>query len=242
MLSDDRPVRDRIAVALDVDDIVVAQRIAREVREHVGVAKVGLELYSAVGPDAVTSLVDLGFTVFLDLKLHDIPTTVEKSARVLGSLGASYLTLHAFGGVDMLRAGVEGLADGAERAELPPPTALAVTVLTSDSDAPPHILQKRVMVALQAGCGGLVCAVADAAEARTYAPRMEIVAPGIRPEGSERHDQARAATPADAVSAGADLLVIGRPITEAQEMGAAAKAINEAVAAALPVGATPPTA
>lgn len=233
MQADDRPVKDRLAIALDVDDLVVAQRIAQQVQPHIGVAKVGLELYSAVGPDAVGALSEMGFKVFLDLKLHDIPTTVERSARVLGSLGASYLTLHAFGGVDMLSAGVEGLADGASKADLPPPTSLAVTVLTSDDGAPPHILPKRVMVALSAGCSGIVCAVDDAAEARTYGPRMEVVVSGIRPAGSSRDDQARAATPAEAISAGADLLVIGRAITRADDPAAAAAAVLDEVSAAI---------
>lgn len=238
MLADDRPIKDRLAIALDVDDLVVAQRLARAVQPHVGVAKVGLELYSAVGPDAVGALSQMGFKVFLDLKLHDIPNTVERSARVLGSLGANYLTLHAFGGVDMVTAGVEGLADGASRAELPPPVALAVTILTSDDAAPPHILPKRVMVALSAGAGGIVCAVDDAAEARTYGPRLEVVVPGIRPAGSDHGDQTRAATPADAVAAGADLLVVGRPITQAPDPAAAAQAIHDEIAAAVDAVAT----
>ena len=133
-------VRDRLAIALDVDDLVAATRLAKQVQPYFGVAKVGLELFSAYGPDAVAALADMGFDVFLDVKLHDIPNTVEKASRVLGALGARYLTLHAFGGVDMLRAGVEGLQIGAERAGLEAPTALAVTILTSDAGAPPHIL------------------------------------------------------------------------------------------------------
>ena len=131
-------VRDRLALALDVDDLVAATRLARQLRPYFGVAKVGLELFSATGPDAVGTLAEMGYKVFLDVKLHDIPNTVEKSARVLGSLGASLLTLHAMGGADMLRAGVDGLAAGADAAGLDAPTALAVTILTSDSGAPPH--------------------------------------------------------------------------------------------------------
>ncbi|MBA2280356.1 MAG: orotidine 5'-phosphate decarboxylase, partial [Acidimicrobiia bacterium] len=123
-------VRDRIAIALDVDDLVAAVRLAKQVREHVGVAKVGLELYSAVGPDAIVAMLDLGFDVFADIKLHDIPTTVDRAAAVFGSLGVRYLNFHAAGGEAMLRAGVEGLLAGAERAGLPAPVALAVTVLT----------------------------------------------------------------------------------------------------------------
>ncbi len=233
----DRDVHDaarrRLAIALDVDDLVVAQRIARQVSGHVGIAKVGHELFSAVGPDAVGALVDEGLDVFLDLKLHDIPSTVERAARVLGSLGVSYLTFHAFGGRDMLRAGVAGLDDGASRAGLDPPSSLAVTVLTSDDDAPAHILPKRVMWALESGCDGIVCAVDDAREARNYGPRLVIVVPGIRPEGVDAHDQRRPATPTAAVEARADVLVVGRAITGAPDPEAAAAAICDEVAAAL---------
>lgn len=233
MQIDDRPAKDRLAIALDTDDLVVAQRLAKEVQPHVGVAKVGLELYSATGPDAVGTLLDMGFKVFLDLKLHDIPTTVGRSSRVLGALGASYLTLHAHGGVDMLRAGVEGLSEGAAKADLPAPKALAVTILSHDADAPPHILPKRVKTALEAGCEGIVCSAQDASEARHYGPRLEIVTPGIRPEGADHHDQANPATPGDAIEGGADLIVVGRPITQASDPAKAAAAIAAEVEAAL---------
>jgi len=226
-------VRDRLALALDVDDLVAATRMARQLQPYFGVAKVGLELFSATGPDAVGTLSEMGFKVFLDVKLHDIPNTVERSARVLGSLGASYLTLHAFGGADMLRAGVDGLNAGADAAGLDSPTALAVTILTSDHGAPPHILPKRVQLALEGGCGGIVCAADDVREARQYAPRMEMVVPGIRPAGAASHDQARAATPSAAIGAGADLLVIGRAVTQADDPPAAAAAIAEEVATEL---------
>ena len=127
-------VRDRLALALDVDDLVAALRLARNLKPWFATVKVGLELFTASGPDAVASMLNAGFSVFLDLKLHDIPTTVRKSARVVGALGASYLTLHAHGGPAMLRAGVDGLREGAESAGAPVPLAVAVTVLTSDAD------------------------------------------------------------------------------------------------------------
>src|SRR5207302_1987989 len=164
--------RNRLAVALDMDDLVEAARMARELRPWFGVAKVGLELFSAAGPDAIVELNDLGYRVFLDLKLHDIPTTVRKAARVIGAVGASYLTLHGAGGTPMLRGGVEGLAEGAERAGLAAPIALAVTVLTSDETAPEHLLTGRVKAALESGCGGLVCAAADLPLVRELAPRL----------------------------------------------------------------------
>lgn len=213
----DHDVRRRLALVLDVDDLVEARRLAQTLRPWFGVVKVGLELYSAAGPDAVETMAELGYDVFVDLKLHDIPTTVGKAARVLGSLGASYLTMHAFGGERMLRAGVEGLADGAERAGLAVPCALAVTVLTSDDDIPAHILPKRVNAALAAGCGGIVCAVSDVREARALGPDLTIVTPGIRPAGSPTHDQLRSATPQQAFDAGANLLVIGRAVTHATD-------------------------
>lgn len=223
----EQSVRDRLALALDVDDLVVARRTARDLQPWFGVAKVGLELYTAAGPDAIGALADLGYRVFLDLKLFDIPTTVAKTARVVGAYGVSYLTLHATGGRTMLRAGVDGLAEGAANAGMEPPTALAVTVLTSDGGAPPHILPKRVRSALEAGCRGLVCGAADVREARQLAPRLTIVVPGTRPAGASRHDQAVTATPGDALAAGADLLVIGRAVTASADPAGAAAALVE---------------
>src|SRR5260370_3802786 len=135
-----------------MDDLVEAARMARELRAWFGVAKVGLELFSAAGPDAIVELNDLGYRVFVDLKLHDIPTTVRKAARVIGSVGASYLTLHGAGGVPMLRGGVEGLAEGADRAGLAPPVALAVTLLPRDASPPAPLLPARRKPPLQPRC------------------------------------------------------------------------------------------
>jgi orotidine-5'-phosphate decarboxylase len=221
------PLRDKMALALDVDDLVAAVRLGKDLAPWFGVVKVGLELYSAAGPDSIGMLQDLGYDVFLDIKLHDIPTTVNKSARVLGSFGCRYLTLHAHGGVDMLRAGVDGLNEGAAGAGLEQPLALAVTVLTSDADAPAHIVPNRIRTAVEGGCGGIVCAAADVHDAKQLAPRLKAVVPGIRPEGSDRNDQARAATPQEALDAGADLLVIGRPVTQAPDPAEAAAALVE---------------
>ncbi len=227
--------RDRLVLALDVDDLVVALRMARQLQPWFATAKVGLELFSASGPDAVSAVAELGFDVFLDLKLHDIPTTVRKAARVIGALGASYLTLHARSGPVMLRAGVEGLREGAQAAGLPQPSALAVTILTSDGDAPQHILGHRVAAAVEAGCDGLIVAAADVHEAKQLAPRLLAVVPGIRMAPSGRsvpptgvpdpHDQARPATPREALDTGADLLVIGRTVTAADDPRAAAEAL-----------------
>ncbi|MEW6152517.1 MAG: orotidine-5'-phosphate decarboxylase [Actinomycetota bacterium] len=224
-------MRERLVLVLDVDDLVLAQRLTRQLKEWFGVVKVGLELFTAAGPEAVTAMVDEGVEVMLDLKLHDIPTTVRKASRVVGGLGASYLTLHAHGGPVMLRAGVDGMRDGAEAAGLPAPVALAVTVLTSDADAPPHILGRRVAAAVEGGCGGVVCAAGDVREVKELAPRMLAVVPGIRPAHADRHDQARASTPQSALGAGADLLVVGRAVTAAPDPAAAAAELVASLAA-----------
>ena len=226
----DADIRSKLALALDVDDLVAAIRLGRQLKDHFGVAKIGLELYSAAGPEAIGAIADLGYRVFLDLKLHDIPTTVGKASRVLGALGVEFLTMHAHGGVEMLQAGVQGLEEGARNAGLDQPTSLAVTVLTSDADAPEHIMPKRVMVAAEAGCRGLVCAAGDLEQAHHYAPRMTLVVPGIRLPGDNVDDQARAASPDDAIAGGAHLLVIGRSVTRADDPVAAATRVHELIA------------
>lgn len=227
-------VRARLAVALDVDDAVVALRLAREVRPWFGVAKVGLELHCAVGPDMVTALTDLGFDVFADLKLHDIPTTVHRAARVMGALGPRYLTLHTLGGPDMLRAGVEGFKEGAAGAGLPEPVALGVTVLTSDAAAPDGEVARRARLAADAGCDGVVCAAADLPAVRAVDASLVTLVPGIRTAGSAAHDQVRVATPAAAIAAGASVLVVGRTVTAADDPSRAAAEVVAEVLGELP--------
>lgn len=217
-------VRARLAVALDVDDEVAALRLARLVQPHMGVAKVGLELYCAAGPSIVGALIDRGFEVFCDLKLYDIPTTVRKAARVVGSLGARYLNSPAAAGADTLAAMVEGFLEGAEAAGSTDVVPLAVTVLTSEPAAR-DVLESRVRLAVASGCRGVVCAAVDLPDVRAVGAELITVVPGIRPAGADPHDQARVATPAEAVAAGADLLVIGRPVTASPDPAAAAAAI-----------------
>jgi orotidine-5'-phosphate decarboxylase len=225
--------RDRLALALDVDDLVVALRVARRLRPWFGVAKVGLELFGAAGPETVSALTVEGYRVFLDLKLHDIPTTVARSARVLGGLGVAFTTVHTQGGEEMVRAAVSGMAEGASAAGGPTPCVLGVTVLTSDADASEQILASRSMLAASAGCGGIVCAAADLAVTRRAAPGLLTVVPGIRPSGTPTDDQARTATPAEAISAGADILVIGRAVTGAGDPEAMAAAVLDEVASSI---------
>lgn len=226
-------VRDRLAIALDVSDLATAVRLAEQVRPHMGVAKVGLELFSAAGADAVAAMRDLDMAVFVDVKLHDIPNTVRRAARVLGGLGATYLTLHASGGEEMLRAGLDGLTEGADSAGLPVPMVLAVTVLTSDTNAPDELLRERVELTLAAGCRGVICAVTDLRAVKTHAPHIFAVTPGIRPAGVASHDQARTATPAVAIASGADVLVVGRAVSDASDPAEAAAEVAAEVARAL---------
>jgi orotidine-5'-phosphate decarboxylase len=223
-------VRARLALALDVDDLVPALRLAGQLQPWFGTMKVGLELYSATGPEAITSLVDLGVDVFCDLKLHDIPHTVHRAARVIGALGARYLTVHTAGGPAMVRAAVEGLREGAAGVEGPEPSALGVTVLTSEPEATPHVLHQRVAAGLDGGCDGFVCAAPDVSAVRQLAPSALLVTPGIRPEGAPIDDQRRVATPRAALDAGAGLLVVGRPVTQADDPVAAARALAGSLA------------
>lgn len=228
----------RLALALDLDDLAAARRLARRLAGHFPVAKVGLELFSAAGPAAVEALRDDGFEVFLDVKLHDIPTTVGRAARVLGRLGPRFVTLHTQGGVAMLSAGAEGLAAGAGEVGAGPCEALGVTVLTSEAVATPAQLAERTALAATGGCAGVVCAAADLAVVAETAPGLLRVVPGIRPAGTDRHDQGRAATPAEAIAGGAGLLVVGRAVTAAPDpLGAAAALAAEVVAAVAAVAA-----
>jgi orotidine-5'-phosphate decarboxylase len=220
-------VRNRLAIALDVEDLDRADQLAKEVAPWFGVAKVGLELYSAAGPEAVARMRALDLEVFADIKLHDIPTTVGRAARVLGRQGVRYLNFHAAGGVDMLRAGVEGLAEGARDAGHAPPTPIAVTVLTSDADA--GAFDARLAAAIEAGCQGVVCSVREVE--RVHAARADFVTivPGVRFAQGDNHDQARVGTPESVARAGGDVLVIGRAVTRAPDPRVAAKNASDAI-------------
>ena len=216
--------RDRLAVALDVESEGQALELAQTLSPWFGVAKVGYELYAAAGPAVVEKLRGQNMQVFLDLKLHDIPTTVGRGARVLGRLGASYLNFHAAGGEVMLRAGAEGFAAGASEAGHPAPVALAVTVLTSDQPNAELLLQ-RATTAAAAGCGGVVCAASDISEIRSVFAGAVTMVPGIRTEGSPVDDQVRVATPAEAFASGADVIIAGRTVTAAADPESAAGAL-----------------
>jgi orotidine-5'-phosphate decarboxylase len=217
-------VRDRLALALDVGGPADAETVARRLAPWFGIAKVGLELYAEAGPDVFARLRSLGLAVFADLKLYDIPTTVERAARVLGRRGVDFLNFAAAGGAAMLEAGVTGLADGARDGGERRPVALAVTVLTSEADV--SSFDSRLQGAARAGCDGVVCSAHEIATAKTRAPHLATMVPGIRLPGEPAHDQARVATPAEAIAQGADWLVIGRAVTSAGDPEAAAEAIT----------------
>jgi orotidine-5'-phosphate decarboxylase len=224
-------LRDRLALALDVGGPAEAEATARRLAPWFGIAKVGLELYAEAGPEIFDRLRALGLSIFADLKLYDIPTTVERAARVLGRRGVDFLNFPAAGGTDMLEAGVTGLAEGALEAGRPPPVALAVTVLTSEADA--SAFEERLDRAVAAGCGGVVCSAQEIEVVKRRAPALATMVPGIRLAGEAHHDQARVASPGDAIARGADWLVIGRTVTGARDPEAAAESVTRDAAGAL---------
>lgn len=218
--------RGHLVLALDVGDAAAAVALVRRFSQHFGVAKVGLELFVAEGPEVVRAVLGEGVDVLLDLKLHDIPTTVARAAANAAATGARYVTTHAAGGRAMLEAAVTGYAarsrieGGAARSGV-----IAVTVLTSDLHAPATLLGERAVLASEAGCTGVVCASPDLEVVSAAAPGLLTLVPGIRLPGAATDDQARVATPRQAFERGADLLVIGRTVTAAPDPEAAAAAI-----------------
>ena len=234
-------MRDRIIVALDLPDAERALAMARSLRGHVGWVKVGMTLYYAEGPQIVRDLRAMGFKVFVDLKLHDIPHQVEGACRTLTRAGADMFTVHASGGRAMLEAAVTATTAAAEKFKAPRPSILAVTVLTSLDDAAlaevgvSHTSAEQVAalatLARDAGCDGVVCSPVEAAAMRALLDEGAlVVTPGVRPAGEEAGDQARTATPAEAIGAGASHLVVGRPITGAADPAAAAETIVKEMA------------
>jgi orotidine-5'-phosphate decarboxylase len=217
---DPAEIRGHIALPLDVDDLDVAIDIATRVKEFVGVAKVGIELYAVAGPRAFDVFHELGYSVFADLKMHDIPTTVERAARVVGGYGVEYLNFHAAGGEVMLHNGATAYRAAARAAGVDAPKALGVTVLTSDADA--SAFPTRLRETRAAGCDGVVCSALEVATVIDAWPDAITMVPGIRLADDDVNDQARVATPEIAARAGAACIVVGRPITRAADPVAAA--------------------
>ncbi len=224
----------RVIVALDLPTADAALDMAKRVDAHVAGFKIGLGLLYDRGPQLVDELVGLGRPVFVDAKLHDIPTQVERAAERIGARGARWVTAHAAGGADMLAAAVSGLAQGSKSAA----GILAVSVLTSLDDdrlatvgidaTPTRLVAHMARTAAAGGCEGIVSSPHELATVIEAAPDLLRVTPGIRMDDTG-DDQVRTATPAVAISAGADLLVVGRPITESPDPESAAAVIAAAV-------------
>ena len=226
-----RDARERLIVALDVGSLAEARRIVDLLGQSVQTFKVGKQLFTAEGPQAVRDLVRSGRKVFLDLKYHDIPTTVGAAVREAASLDVNMVTVHASGGGKMLRAAVEAARD-----INPAVKVLAVTVLTSltDNDLEKMGVRGRVedqvlrlaAMAIANGCQGIVASAHEASALRNeLGQEFVIVTPGVRPPGTGHGDQARVVTPEEAIASGATHIVVGRPITEAADPAAEARAI-----------------
>jgi orotidine-5'-phosphate decarboxylase len=211
--------------ALDLSDLDEAERLARLLAPRVGMLKVGLELTWAVGPEAVRRIAAHG-PVFVDCKLHDIPTTIERAAANVARLGPRMLNVHALGGEAMMRAALDGARRGATSAGVDPPLVVAVTVLSSQAGEDFASPASLAFEAKAAGLDGVVVSGADVEDVRAACGEgFCLVVPGIRPAGSNGHDQVRVLTPAEAIEKGADYLVIGRPLTEADDPAGVADAI-----------------
>ena len=217
-----------MVVALDVSDLDAAETLARTLEGTAGLLKVGLELFGAHGPASVERVRAFA-PVFLDLKLHDIPTTVEHAARNAARLGIDMLTVHALGGEGMVAAAVRGASDGAP-ADRPTPAVVAVTVLSSLAGEGLASPASLAFEAVSAGASGVVVSGDDVSDVRDVVGEEAIlVVPGIRPAGSNGHDQVRILTPEEAIERGADYLVVGRAISESRDPAAVARAILASV-------------
>jgi orotidine-5'-phosphate decarboxylase len=234
----------RLIIALDYHNLDDALAMARRVAARVGMVKVGLELFNSAGPKAIGALADLGARVFYDAKLYDIPNTVAGAAAAIGRMGVTMVNVHALGGKAMMHAAKEGATRGAAEAGLPAPKVIGVTIVTSLGDeelrrelglqgSAREAVVRLAHLAQEAGLDGVVASVQEVAEVKLACGSTFLtVTPGIRPAfsqaGNLRHwgeDQTRTATPRDAVLAGSDYLVIGRPVTRAEDPGKAITAI-----------------
>ena len=244
-------MRNPIIVALDVPTAEAALKLAEQLAPVAGGFKIGSELFTSAGPDIVRRIRERGAPVFLDLKFHDIPNTVAKAVASATRLDVQMLTIHTSGGLEMMRAGEKSAQDTAKSLGLPPPRVLGVTVLTSSNDSTlaeigcePDVVaqvERLARLAVQAGLRGLVCSPLEIVALRKILPApVQLVTPGIRPRLGEASgaawagtgkadDQKRTLTPREAIDAGANWLVIGRPIYAAENPRAAAEIILESL-------------
>jgi len=234
--------RDRVCVALDVSDLDTAKSLVGRLADHIGFFKIGFELFTAAGPPAIGAVKDVGGRVFLDLKFHDIPATAARAAAAATTLGVSLLNLHASGGSEMMATAAASVADIAKQKGLARPSLLAVTVLTSlDSqildtelrvvESLQHHVVHLAKLAMAAGIDGVIASPNEVALVReACGDECLIVTPGVRPSGEAAQDQRRIMTPKEAIKAGADILVIGRPITASSNPTEAAESILDEIA------------
>lgn len=233
---------ERVFCALDTTDLDAALSLAQAIKGAVGGLKLGLEFFSARGRDGFAAVAAAGLPIFLDLKLHDIPNTVAGAVRALTPLAPAFMTIHAQGGLAMMRAARQAAEEAAAEAGVPRPRLLAVTVLTSLDDgdlaslgvqatASEQVLRLAGLAA-EAGLDGVICSPHEIASLRARLGRdFILMVPGIRPAGAAAGDQKRVMTPGEAMAAGASYLVIGRPISGAADPAAAARAIAAELAA-----------
>jgi orotidine-5'-phosphate decarboxylase len=232
--------KDRLVLALDVDNDREAIGLVSELKEFVGMFKVGHQLFTSFGPDIVRKIINMGSRVFLDLKYHDIPNTVAKASAEAVKLGVSIMNVHALGGLDMMKAASESVRETAEKRGLPRPLVLAVTVLTSMGEQSlrkelkiTRSLQREVShlarLAQRAGMQGVVASPQEIKMLRrSIRGGFIILTPGVRPTWAGKDDQKRTMTPGEAVAAGADYIVIGRPVLKAPDRrGAVEKILDE---------------
>lgn len=244
-LSTSTNARDRLILAVDTSDINEARRYLDELHAHVGVFKIGLQLFTHYGPEILKIFQSANAKIFLDCKFLDIPNTVAKAAEAATAHGVAMFTIHACGGTEMLKAASNAVNTCAQKLSVPPPTILAVTVLTSIS---PEVLRNELSVDLdmkeqvaklalqckESGVTGLVASPEEVTTLRSAIGKdMLIVTPGVRPDWADSNDQKRFTTPAQAIANGSDYLVVGRPITSAKNSADAAQKIVEEMQEAL---------
>ena len=212
-----------IILAIDTKSDIEAYEISQEVSGYVGAIKLGLEYFNTYGPEGIRKIQEIGIPIFLDLKLHDIPITVKKSIETLSDINPAIINVHAFGGQQMMKYALDGLGQESKNTSL-----VAVTVLTSLNDddmtilgidyAVKDLVQNLAKLTKDSGLAGVVCSAEEIALVRKVCGKdFIIIVPGIRPEGSQKDDQKRVMTPKQAISLGADYLVIGRPITQSKD-------------------------
>ncbi len=245
MEKGERRAAERLVLALDVERREEALALVSELRDSVGMFKVGHQLFTAHGPDMVRAIRALGAEVFLDLKYHDIPHTVAKAVAEAVSLGVRIVNVHALGGLDMMKAAAESAREAAEKLGVPAPLTLAVTVLTSMDQRSlrrelkiSRSLQREVAhlarLAQRAGMSGVVASPQEIKMLRrSVKGAFTILTPGVRPAWAGKDDQKRVMTPAEAVAAGADYIVIGRPVLKAPDRKAAVEKILDEIRGAL---------